>query len=101
MCPSHLPCFPQLQSPQSIVILDDIERLVEYVAIGPRFSNTILQTLLVLLKKVGASQLAHIKAFATCTALDSRLPRRGKRGTRLLRVLPLADAATASRPASP
>lgn len=41
-----------MQSPQSIVILDDIERLVEYVAIGPRFSNTILQTLLVLIKKV-------------------------------------------------
>ena len=41
-----------MQSPLSIVILDDIERLLEYVAIGPRFSNTILQTLLVLLKKV-------------------------------------------------
>jgi vesicle-fusing ATPase len=39
------------KSPLSIVILDDIERLLEYVAIGPRFSNTILQTLLVLLKK--------------------------------------------------
>lgn len=35
----------------SIIILDDIERLLEYVAIGPRFSNGILQTLLVLLKK--------------------------------------------------
>ncbi len=33
------------------MILDDIERLLEYVAIGPRFSNTILQTLLVLTKK--------------------------------------------------
>lgn len=42
----------RVQSPQSIVILDDVERLVEYVAIGPRFSNTILQTLLVLIKKV-------------------------------------------------
>jgi hypothetical protein len=41
------------QSPLSIVILDDIERLLEYVAIGPRFSNAVLQTLLVLLKKVG------------------------------------------------
>ena len=40
------------QSPLSIVILDDIERLLEYVAIGPRFSNALLQTLLVLLKKV-------------------------------------------------
>ena len=35
----------------SIIILDDIERLLEYVSIGPRFSNTVLQTLLVLLKK--------------------------------------------------
>jgi vesicle-fusing ATPase len=32
-------------------VLDDIERLLEYVAIGPRFSNAVLQTLLVLLKK--------------------------------------------------
>eukprot|EP00878_Enallax_costatus_P019245 GHUV01020299.1.p1 GENE.GHUV01020299.1~~GHUV01020299.1.p1 ORF type:complete len:671 (+),score=177.44 GHUV01020299.1:714-2726(+) len=39
------------KSPFSIVILDDIERLLEYVAIGPRFSNTILQVLLVLVKK--------------------------------------------------
>lgn len=40
-----------LQSPLSIIVLDEIERLLEYVAIGPRFSNAILQTLLVLLKK--------------------------------------------------
>ncbi len=31
------------KSPLSVVILDDVERLLEYVAIGPRFSNTILQ----------------------------------------------------------
>ncbi|AQK53953.1 Vesicle-fusing ATPase [Zea mays] len=36
----------------SMIILDDIERLLEYVAIGPRFSNLISQTLLVLLKRV-------------------------------------------------
>ncbi|KAJ7544161.1 hypothetical protein O6H91_09G066600 [Diphasiastrum complanatum] len=40
------------KSPFSIIILDDIERLLEYVNIGPRFSNLILQTLLVLLKKI-------------------------------------------------
>jgi len=40
------------KSPLSIVILDDIERLLEYVAIGPRFSNIIYQTLLVLLKRL-------------------------------------------------
>lgn len=39
------------KSPLSIVILDDIERLLEYVAIGPRFSNPVLQALLVLVKK--------------------------------------------------
>ncbi|KAK9705279.1 hypothetical protein RND81_07G044500 [Saponaria officinalis] len=40
------------RSPLSVIILDDIERLVEYVAIGPRFSNIISQTLMVLLKRL-------------------------------------------------
>lgn len=40
------------RSPLSVVILDDIERLLEYVAIGPRFSNIILQALLVLTKRI-------------------------------------------------
>lgn len=31
------------RSPLSVIILDDIERLLEYVAIGPRFSNIVLQ----------------------------------------------------------
>eukprot|EP01103_Thecamoeba_quadrilineata_P007783 TRINITY_DN17610_c0_g1_i1.p1 TRINITY_DN17610_c0_g1~~TRINITY_DN17610_c0_g1_i1.p1 ORF type:complete len:739 (-),score=170.68 TRINITY_DN17610_c0_g1_i1:158-2374(-) len=39
------------KSPASIIILDDIERLLEYVPIGQRFSNAILQTLHVCLKK--------------------------------------------------
>jgi len=30
-----------------------IERLLEYVAIGPRFSNVVLQALLILLKRQG------------------------------------------------
>jgi vesicle-fusing ATPase len=38
------------KSPLSLIILDDIERLIEYVAVGPRFSNVVLQTLLVLTK---------------------------------------------------
>jgi vesicle-fusing ATPase len=33
------------------VILDDLERLIEFIHIGPRFSNPILQALLVLIKK--------------------------------------------------
>ena len=36
-------CFEDAyRSKQSIVILDDLERLVEYVEIGKRFSNSIL-----------------------------------------------------------
>lgn len=38
------------KSALSMVILDDLERLLEYVPVGPRFSNTVLQTLLVLTK---------------------------------------------------
>eukprot|EP01137_Pigoraptor_chileana_P025948 Opistho-2@96200 len=39
------------KSPVSVIVVDDIERLLEYAPIGPRFSNTVLQTLMVLLKK--------------------------------------------------
>ncbi|XP_004294018.1 PREDICTED: vesicle-fusing ATPase [Fragaria vesca subsp. vesca] len=39
------------KSPLSIIILDNIERLLEYIAIGPRFSNLISQTLMLLLKR--------------------------------------------------
>ncbi|XP_067931363.1 vesicle-fusing ATPase 2-like isoform X2 [Watersipora subatra] len=40
------------KSPLSLVIVDDIERLLDYAPIGPRYSNLSLQTLLVLLKKL-------------------------------------------------
>ncbi|KAF3602108.1 hypothetical protein F2Q69_00034455 [Brassica cretica] len=40
------------KSPLSIVILDNIERLLEYTEIGPRFSNMILQTLLIYLNQL-------------------------------------------------
>ena len=36
------------KSPLSLIVLDDIERLLEYVSIGPRFSNVVLQALLIL-----------------------------------------------------
>ncbi|KAK6527812.1 transport between ER and Golgi ATPase protein [Orbilia ellipsospora] len=39
------------KSTLSVVVLDNIERLIDYVPIGPRFSNTILQTIQVLLRK--------------------------------------------------
>lgn len=39
------------KSPLSVVLIDSIERLVEWVPIGPRFSNACLQALMNLLKK--------------------------------------------------
>jgi len=39
------------KSPLSVVVVDDLERLLDFVRIGPRFSNAVLQTLLVYLKK--------------------------------------------------
>jgi vesicle-fusing ATPase len=38
------------KSPLSVIVLDDIERLIEFSALGGRYSNTILQALLVLIK---------------------------------------------------
>ncbi|KAK0107832.1 transport between ER and Golgi ATPase protein [Cadophora gregata f. sp. sojae] len=39
------------KSPQNIVVIDNIERIIEWVPIGPRFSNPVLQALMVLLTK--------------------------------------------------
>ncbi|RKF60415.1 Vesicular-fusion protein sec18 [Golovinomyces cichoracearum] len=39
------------KSPHNIVILDNIERIIEWVPIGPRFLNPVLQALMVLLTK--------------------------------------------------
>ncbi len=39
------------KSPQSCILVDNIERLLDYGPIGPRYSNLVLQALLVLLKK--------------------------------------------------
>ncbi|KAH3763723.1 N-ethylmaleimide sensitive fusion protein [Pelomyxa schiedti] len=39
------------RTPFSVIVIDDFERLIEYTSIGPRFSNTLLQLLLVLVRK--------------------------------------------------
>mmetsp|Transcript_34129 Transcript_34129/g.45194 ORF Transcript_34129/g.45194 Transcript_34129/m.45194 type:complete len:418 (-) Transcript_34129:98-1351(-) len=48
----HKVFLDSYKSPLSLIFIDDIERIIDYVPIGPRFSNTVLQTLLVLLKKI-------------------------------------------------
>ncbi|GAB5588917.1 transport between ER and Golgi ATPase protein [Umbelopsis nana] len=39
------------KSPLSVIVLDNIERLLDWVDIGPRFSNSVLQALLVMIKR--------------------------------------------------
>jgi len=39
------------KSPLSVVVIDNIERILGWVPIGPRFDNSVLQNLMVLLKK--------------------------------------------------
>lgn len=55
------------RSSSSIVILDDIEGLLDYVPIGPRFSNTILQLLKTLIKKYTKNKLIVI---GTCSNIE-------------------------------
>ncbi|CAN4097965.1 unnamed protein product [Withania somnifera] len=69
------------KSPLSIVVLDGMERLLEYVAIGPRFSNLISQTLMVLLKRfppkgkkilgiVTTSEVSFLDSVGLCDAFS-------------------------------
>ena len=39
------------KSELSCVVIDDIERLIDYVCVGPRFANNSLQTLMILIKR--------------------------------------------------
>lgn len=64
------------KTPLSMIILDDIERLMDYVALGPRFSNTILQALLVLVKKIPQSEGRRLLVIGT-TSIPQRLAELG------------------------
>jgi len=59
-------------SPLSVIFIDDIERIIEFTPVGPRFSNSILQTLLLLLRKVppSPSRLMIIATTAISHLLD-------------------------------
>lgn len=39
------------KSDLSLIVLDDLERIIEFIQLGPRFNNAVLQTLLVLIRK--------------------------------------------------
>ena len=57
------------KSPLSVIVVDSIEKLLEYVPIGPRFSNVILQTLIVLLKKTPPPVKLFIFFLSFCPVL--------------------------------
>lgn len=61
----HKAFLDAYKSPLSLIFLDDIERLIDYVHIGPRFSNSVLQTLLVLLKKPPPDQGRKLLVIGT------------------------------------
>ncbi|KAF2799438.1 AAA-domain-containing protein [Melanomma pulvis-pyrius CBS 109.77] len=54
------------KSPLSIIVIDNIELLVDWVPIGPRFSNTVLVALKVLLRKEPPKD-RRLLVFATTT----------------------------------
>jgi len=67
------------KSPLSLIIIDDIERCLDYTPIGPRFNNQVLQALLILLKKlppveqrklmiIGTTSVAHMLQDMELTA---------------------------------
>ncbi|KAI9183231.1 transport between ER and Golgi ATPase protein [Blastocladiella emersonii ATCC 22665] len=55
------------KSPLSVIVVDNLERLLEWVPIGPRLSNTVLQTLLVLLKRAPPKG-KKLLILSTCTS---------------------------------
>lgn len=62
------------KSELSIVIIDSIERILEWVSIGPRFSNSLLQTILIYLKKIPEkSHRLHILATANDREVLNRM----------------------------
>mmetsp|Transcript_12020 Transcript_12020/g.25396 ORF Transcript_12020/g.25396 Transcript_12020/m.25396 type:complete len:769 (-) Transcript_12020:514-2820(-) len=64
----HKAFMDSYKSPLSIIFLDDIERLIDYVPIGPRFSNAVLQTLLVLLKKIPPDEGRRLMVLGTTSS---------------------------------
>jgi len=58
------------KSPLSVIFIDDIERIIELSA-GPRFSNSVLQTLLILLRKVPPTEESRLLIICTTSVHSS------------------------------
>lgn len=68
----HKVFLDSYRSGASIIFIDDIERLIKFCPVGQRFSNDILQTLLVMLKKTppSSTRLMVIATTAISNLLD-------------------------------
>jgi vesicle-fusing ATPase len=55
----------------AIIVLDDIERLIEFVDIGARFSNQLLQTLMVLIKRVPTKIQNKLVIIGTTSSMQT------------------------------
>jgi vesicle-fusing ATPase len=58
------------KTPLSLIVLDDIERLLSYVRLGARFSNDVLQALLVLLKQIPSERARRIMIIGTTSCMN-------------------------------
>ena len=56
------------RSPLSCIVLDNIERLIEFIDIGPRFSNPLLQAILVLVKKIPPKEKHRLLVVGTTSS---------------------------------
>jgi len=61
------------KSSMSVLVLDNLERMIEYTPIGPRFSNVVLQTLMVLIKTLPpfGRRLLILATTGSAAILDS------------------------------
>lgn len=53
------------KSNKSLIILDNIERLIEYVSSGPDYNNSLMQTISVLVKRIPTNPECQLLVIAT------------------------------------
>jgi vesicle-fusing ATPase len=53
------------KSDKSLIILDNIERLIEYVPTGPDYNNTLMQAISVLVKRIPTDPECHLLVIGT------------------------------------
>ncbi|BEI82591.1 hypothetical protein CcaverHIS002_0304590 [Cutaneotrichosporon cavernicola] len=62
------------KSPSSVIVVDNIERLLDWNPIGPRFSNGVLQALVVLFRKRPPKGPSILADMAVQDAFDTDIP---------------------------